>query len=188
MRSSSRRWTPVLAAAVAALVLAGCSATHVGESWQCPLAQGASCTSIAEADPAVPASATDPAVLFGEPLPGARRHVGAEAAGGSRGVGEACDGSCGFLAWFKAIFGGVAAPQALHPAPETPATAATTDRSVGPDGEAPSAPPVPVSDASLRVPEVVGRIWIAPFVDADGIYREAHWVRVVLEPAGWKLP
>ena len=49
-------------------LLAGCSATHVGESWQCPLAQGSSCTSIAEADPAVPAAART-AVLFGDPLP-----------------------------------------------------------------------------------------------------------------------
>ena len=32
------------------------------------------------------------------------------------------------------------------------------------------------------------RIWIAPFVDADGVYREAFHVRAVLEPAGWKLP
>ena len=188
MRSSPRRLAPVLTAAVAALSLAGCSATHVGESWQCPLAQGASCTSIAEADPAVPASATDPAVLFGEPLPGARRHVGAEAAGGSRRVGEACDGGCGLFAWFKTIFRSDTGAHALHPAPEVSATAASTVPAAGQNGDASSAPPVPVSDASLRVPEVVGRIWIAPFVDADGIYREAHWVRVVLAPAGWKLP
>ena len=40
----------------------------------------------------------------------------------------------------------------------------------------------------LREAEVLGRIWIAPFVDANGIYREASHVRVVLEPAGWRLP
>ena len=40
----------------------------------------------------------------------------------------------------------------------------------------------------LRTGEVVARIWIAPFVDADGIYREASYIRVVLEPAGWRLP
>ena len=39
----------------------------------------------------------------------------------------------------------------------------------------------------LRTGEVVARIWIAPFVDADGVYREASWIRVVLEPAGWRL-
>ncbi|MCY4406059.1 MAG: TraV family lipoprotein, partial [Rhodospirillaceae bacterium] len=42
--------------------------------------------------------------------------------------------------------------------------------------------------ADLRTDEVVARIWIAPFVDADGVYREASHVRVVLEPAGWRLP
>jgi len=41
--------------------------------------------------------------------------------------------------------------------------------------------------AGLRTGEVVARIWIAPFVDADGVYREASHVRVVLAPAGWRL-
>ena len=41
--------------------------------------------------------------------------------------------------------------------------------------------------ADLRTDEVVARIWIAPFVDADGVYREASHVRMVLEPAGWRL-
>ena len=188
MRSSSRRSVTVLAAAVAALALAGCSATHVGESWQCPLAQGASCTSIAEADPAVPASAARPAVLFGEPLPGARRQVGGAAAVGWSDTGEACAGGCGFFAWFKAIFGGESDPHALRPAPELSATAASAVPAVGQNGNVALAAPAPATDTSLRVPEVLGRIWIAPFVDADSIYREAHWVRVVLEPAGWKLP
>ena len=44
----------------------------------------------------------------------------------------------------------------------------------------------PASD-DLRTEEVVARIWIAPFVDTDGVYREAAWVRVVLEPAGWRV-
>ena len=160
--------------AAATLLLAGCSATHVGESWQCPLAQGSSCTSIAEADPAVPAAAR-PAMLFGEPLHGARRPTEGAAAG------ESCEGACGLLAWFREVFGA-----------DDPSTAAAapTGPPVGRDGEDTSAAPGPAiaNDASLRVPEVLGRIWIAPFVDADGIYREAHWVRVVLEPAGWRRP
>ena len=40
--------------------------------------------------------------------------------------------------------------------------------------------------ALLRTPEMIGRIWIAPYVDAEGIYHEASWVRAVLEPAGWR--
>ena len=38
----------------------------------------------------------------------------------------------------------------------------------------------------LRTDEVVARIWIAPFVDGNGVYREAGHVRVVLEPASWR--
>ena len=164
--------------ATAGMLLAGCSATHVGESWQCPLAQGTSCTTIAEADPAVPAGAAQPAVLFGEPLSGARRQVGGEAVAGWRDTDEACDDDCGFVAWFKALFGGDTDSRSPHLVQEAPAPATT---------EQPAAPE-PAADTSFRVPEVLGRIWIAPFVDADGVYREAHWVRVVLEPAGWKLP
>ena len=76
--------------------------------------------------------------------------------------------------------------EAASPAP--PSEAAAT-------GEA--APPLPAatvaarddpSGAGLRAPEVLGRVWIAPFVDAGGIYREAHWVRVVMAPAEWRLP
>ncbi len=188
MRSNARRLAPALAAALAALTLSACSATHVGESWQCPLAQGSSCTSIADADPAVPASAARAAVLFGEPLHGVRRHVGGEAGVGLRGTGEACEVGCGFFGWLKELFGTDADADAPHPIP--PATASSTDLSSGQDGEVQSALPVAAiaSDEDLRVPEVLGRIWIAPFVDAEGIYREAHWVRVVLQPAGWKLP
>ena len=160
-------------------MLSACSATHVGESWQCPLAQGSSCTSIAAADPAVPASARQ-AVLFGETLPGVRRQVGGKAAvGGEHAHGSACDGGCGFFAWLTALLKGDANTHAPRPAAEVPASAAAAEL---------SAAPAPPAGSSLRVPEVLGRIWIAPFVDADGIYREAHWVRVVLAPAGWRRP
>ncbi len=183
-----KRAALTIAGALAAFVLSACSATHVGESWQCPLAQGSSCTSIADADPAVPASAARPAVLFGETLPGARRQVGGAATGGWYEPDEACNDGCGLLAWLKGLF--AADADAPRPAPEPPATASATDLSSGQDGKGQSAPPVAAkaADEDLRVPEVLGRIWIAPFVDADGIYREAHWVRVVLQPAGWKLP
>ena len=176
--------TPVLnwcLPAAAVLLLTGCSATHVGESWQCPLAQGASCTSIAEADPAVPAGAAGSAVLFGEPLQGDHRPVDGAAA---------CDRDCGPLAWLRGLFG--SAQTMIRPCSrrKRPAAVAVTGSATGSGGEAPSREPdnLIAADASLRVPEVLGRIWIAPFVDADGIYREAHWVRVVLEPAGWTLP
>jgi len=63
-------------------------------------------------------------------------------------------------------------------------TALPTDSASGDDG--PRAGDQRGDD--LRTGEVVARIWIAPFVDANGIYREATHVRVVLEPAGWRLP
>ena len=40
----------------------------------------------------------------------------------------------------------------------------------------------------LRTPETIGRIWIAPYVDAHGVYHEAGWVRIVLRPARWRRP
>ena len=167
----------------AGALLAGCSSAHVGESWQCPLAQGTSCTTIAEADPAVPASAVQSAMLFGEPLHRARRQSDGLAPVGRREPGENCDDGCNPLAWLKGVFGvGAAADAGPLPSAETTPVAAT-EPAGKPDGIA-----APLTDGALRVPEVLGRIWIAPFVDADGIYREAHWVRVVLEPAGWKLP
>ena len=170
-----------LCAAAAGLLVAGCSATHVGESWQCPLAQGSSCTTIAEADPAVPAAART-AVLFGEPLLGAHGRADGATRPGRRDEGETCDSECGPLAWFRELFRPGAADPATRTTPAASATVAATESSAAPGSE------IAAADASLRVPEVLGRIWIAPFVDADGIYREAHWVRVVLEPAGWKLP
>ena len=164
-----------LCAFAAGVLLAGCSATHVGESWQCPLAQGSSCASIAEADPAVPSSAMRSAALFGEPLPGAHRPMDQVPVPRLRDQGEACDGACGPLAWFRGLIGFDTDEPVIQQVPVAAVTGAESE-------------PGAADNASLRVPEVLGRIWIAPFVDADGIYREAHWVRVVLEPAGWKLP
>ena len=174
--------------AAAGVVLAGCSATHVGETWQCPLAQGTSCTTIAEADPAVPAAR--PAVLFGDPLPGADRHADGAPAGGRREAGQACDSGCGPLAWLKALFGADTGDGAAPQLPQSPASAGATEPVAAPDDGAPAVEPglATTAAASLRVPEVLGRIWIAPFVDGDGNYREAHWVRVVLAPAVWNLP
>ena len=40
-------------AVLGALALGGCAGTHVGDAWQCPLAQGKACASVAAADPAV---------------------------------------------------------------------------------------------------------------------------------------
>ena len=48
--------------------------------------------------------------------------------------------------------------------------------------------PDPAAAGAFRTGEVVARIWIAPFVDAEGVYREGSWVRAVIAPAEWRLP
>ena len=197
-----RRPVAATAAVLAALALAGCSSTHVGESWQCPLAQGGSCTSVADADPAVPARAGEAMAL---PAPLYRVRAEAEPAR-PREAARAehpCDAECGPFAWLERLFGtdtdasdesagaeaalplpAHTAPAAGDPAPGDPApveTAPIETASTEPAGDDPAAD-------DLREPEFIGRIWIAPFVDGDGIYREGAYVRLVIAPARWRLP
>ena len=195
------------AAALAALLLAGCSSGHVGESWQCPLAEGGLCDSVAAADPAVPhADAARKTVLAG-PLYRVREGT---AAGISAAAGGPCPAACGGgfdpFGWLMRLLGaadgrdGEARPAAMDAgaartaaAGEAPSSTRDGERS-GPDGPAaaalPAGPPSAEREADagdLRTGEIVARIWIAPFVDRDGVYREGSYVRVVLEPSGWRL-
>ena len=237
-----------ISAATAALLLAGCSTGHIGESWQCPLAEGGTCDSVAAADPAVPDPKAAGTTVLAEPLWRVRGDELPELAPAPR-PGRAAEAPCpaacgeGFdpFAWLARLFGdGEAAdragpgdamaaaagpptagpsapgdavgeaepaassttPKGTEPGAEDPATAllpAPGSREPVPParrpGQAPSEPggqaPGPARDdpdaGDLRTDEVVARIWIAPFVDADGVYREASHVRVVLEPASWRL-
>ena len=206
------------AAAIAALLLAGCSSGNIGESWQCPLAKGGTCNSVAAADPAVPDAGTAGRTVLKEPLWRVRP---AEPA--SRPEMPPCEAECGGgfdpFGWLMRLFGAgegddtTAAQDAgprttAHFPPEIPP--ATASEASAPDAAAsypvtvktasrarkPETAPLPAEPApgagdpggdDLRTVEVVARIWIAPFVDADGVYREASHVRVVLEPAGWRL-
>ena len=144
------------------LLLAGCAgSSHVGESWQCPIAQGTACASVSEADPAATTTAETR-----ETTPPATIHP--------RETTE-ITGLRGLLAWLVKLFrldeendGEVATAEPLFAMPG-------------------SEPPDP-ADETLRTKERVARIWIAPFVDEEGVYREAGWVRVVVEPARWRLP
>ncbi len=188
------------AAMLAALLLAGCSSGHVGESWQCPLADVGTCDSVADADPAVPDRNAARNTVLGEPLwrvqdarqPDTPVEVPCD---------TACDGGFDPFGWLARLFGGETAAEKK--------TAATGPTRLLPTGApTPSTPPAepataplpaeqgspkvhPVAEdppgADLRTDEVVARIWIAPFVDAGGVYREASYVRVVLEPAGWRF-
>ena len=201
-----------------ALALGGCSGTNVGSSWQCPLARGGTCDSVATADPAVPRAASVPdaapadRMTIREPLyrvRGARPEPAA----------QPCEGGCDFdpFAWLVRLFEtadpGSGARPGLDPgagarddgeagswpddagpmkiAPETgsaPSQTAGADPAIESATGTPALPVGPEPSAALRTEEVVARIWIAPFVDANGVYREAANVRVVLEPAGWRVP
>ena len=198
-KNRARRAMAIPAAAVVAILLAGCSSGNIGEDWQCPLAKGGSCASVAAADPAVPKTGAAQALATGEPLRLLPRDSVADAFPAREPVPDAirepgqaspearsCEAECDFdpFAWLARLFGG-------SDDDDRPG-----DGSAGParvDSAASALPAGPASghDAaqadSLRTGEVVARIWIAPFVDADGVYREASHVRVVLKPAGWRL-
>ena len=210
------------AAALAALLLAGCSTGHIGESWQCPLAEGGLCDSVAAADPAVPGPGASDGTFLREPL---WRVRGGEA--GAQESAPPCDAECAGgvdpFAWLARLFAaetheGDARPAGGSAQALSATAARPSDPLSGEDADAPAEPaaalPVeagPSQDeperdgpasalpataeragedadgGDLRTGEVVARIWIAPFVDADGVYREASHVRVVLVPAGWRL-
>ena len=198
------------AALFGALVLAGCSSTHVGETWQCPLAQGGSCESVAGADPAVPARIEGGGTVLPVPLYRVRAGRDAERPRATVRAERPCDTDCGPFAWLARLFaadggGDAKGAAARSPAPKYAARPvienALPPMVVGPavDGAAVDGPaiddapvrdgPAPVDAAGdLREAEIVGRIWIAPFVDGGGIYREGAYVRAVLAPAGWKIP
>ena len=219
------RWNGLLSAA-AGLALAGCAADYVGDDWQCPLAQGSVCASVAAADPAVP-QARDPharivetptapdaagrAALLHGPRPEGSKSTAAEELD--------CASECNPLCWLAELFGASdGGPQDA----DGPGRAADDGRlakdpvskdaagAVGPFGvaagcagvtETAGAPgfrrdTVDASAAALhdggghgevREPETIARVWIAPWVDADGVYREGAWVRAVIAPAEWWL-
>ena len=200
-----RQRAGIPAAVIAVLILAGCTSGHIGDSWQCPLATGGACDSVVAADPAVPDAKAGQATALGKPLWLLPRDSGADAE--TAPPEPSCAGHCGFdpFGWLARLFAGMgaekseaagAAPSSLAAEPDT----GDVDTGAGnPDASQPETPATPVSSetatadgdtedaADLRTGEAVVRIWIAPFVDGDGIYREAAWVRVVLSPAGWRL-
>ena len=194
------------AAVLAALLLAGCSSDNVGESWQCPLTDAGTCDSVSAADPAVPDMSGPRSAILREPLWRVR------AAEPDTPVPPVCSAECeggfnpfGWLAWLLGAEeddtgNADPAPRPHASKPTTPADPAAASPAEPIQAEPAAAPLQAEPDAAqlhtitknpeadnLRTDEVVARIWIAPFVDADGVYREASWVRAVLEPAGWRL-
>ena len=168
------------------LLLAGCSSIHIGEDWQCPLAAGGSCDSVATADPAVPKTGPTRAMVTGQPIRLLPRDMEPDGVDVPGIEARSCEADCGFdpFDWLARLFGAEADDERPVVQDAKPAmTAFVPDMAVE---EAPAADDRAGAD-DLRTGEVVARIWIAPFVDADGVYREASHVRVVLEPAGWRL-
>lgn len=146
-----------------ALLLAGCAGgSHVGESWQCPIAQGVACQSVSEADPAVASAGEDLKTTVPSPV----RSI--EATGPPFPVG--------ILAWFAELF---------RIDEEDDEEVATAEPLIVPQ----PAEETPVEpNENFRTKERIARIWIAPYVDAGGVYREGQWVRTVIKAAGWRLP
>ena len=95
---------PVLLAPAAMLLLAGCAATHVGDDWQCPIAQGAVCASVAAADPAVAEAGEAERLAVPRPLYGSDvEGPGPEAAPEPR---SGCGQGCNPFAWLGRLFAG----------------------------------------------------------------------------------
>ena len=179
-KTNSIRTTAAAAIAAAGFALGGCATTHVGDDWQCPVVHGVPCQNVADADPAGPGGQQ-----YGDA--GAQQSAGARQSGGaaaSNGYGwpgeerlEPCSGGCRPFGWLRRVLSGGKSGGEDEEA--TDRVAATEQNApVGADSE----------PESLRTPEVIGRIWIAPYVDGEGVYHEASWVREVLQPARWKLP
>ena len=101
---------------------------------------------------------------------------------------EDCNTGCSPFAWLARLFAADAGDAAAGEPKKKNRKTRGLKRASSPNSEAvPDASFDPANDG-LRTPEVIGRVWIAPFVDADGVYREAGWVRTVIEPARWRLP
>ena len=241
----SRRAAGPLVSAAAVLALTGCAADYVGDDWQCPLAQGKVCASVAAADPAVPETRVPETLVPGTLVPGTRgtanpvddvplyRRIDGRIAAGAPAVRveePACRSDCDPFAWLASLFAGPAESEsgeaertdaardadiedtgaAVSQRNGEPGTAAAGQTAIDahaaestaiasdmPDDAPPltagnartdDVPDPSVAAEALRTGEVVARIWIAPFVDADGIYREGSWVRAVIAPAAWRLP
>ncbi|WP_428103007.1 TraV family lipoprotein [Candidatus Rariloculus sp.] len=193
----------VLVGTLVALALGGCAATNVGNSWQCPIVQGSVCARVAEADPAAPkrvsmgtpadtVTATQSSAVRARPFRTRRYRNGTgarvpatRAAPRARESEPTCQGTCRLsdrLAW-----GAGSTDEEPEDRRDTQAEAGSDGDRLQPAGLPPAGlPPAGSWRDSARTPEVLGRIWIAPYVDTAGVYHEPSWVRVVIEPAGWR--
>ena len=184
----------VLVGTLVALALGGCAATNVGNTWQCPLVQGSVCARVAEADPAAPkrvsmgtpadtVTATEPSAVRARPFRARRYRNGTGARVPATGAAArpresepTCQGTCRLSD---------RPGRGAGSTDEEPEDRRDRQAGAGSDGDRLLQPAGSWRD-SARTPEVLGRIWIAPYVDTAGVYHEPSWVRVVIEPAGWR--
>ena len=201
-RADSMNPTMAAALILGASLMGGCATSHVGNSWQCPLVQGSVCARVAEADPASPRRVPTHTNEAGgaatkESATRVRRYrnatgarwPAARAAASAQEPESTCKGDCRVQdrraqdggAQHRIGHGGTVAEAAgareiageTAPGVDDPPSAGLPSAGHWRDG--------------ARTAEVIGRIWIAPYVDEHGIYHEASWVRVVIEPAGWSV-
>ena len=108
----SNRFRPLntaLTVLAGVLALGGCAATHVGDAWQCPLAQGRACTNVAAADPAVAKPGDELAIRT--PLYRDRRTASHPPAADSRPgmaagrkTAKSCKSGCDPFKWLTDLF------------------------------------------------------------------------------------
>ena len=204
-RADSMNPTMAAALILGAILMGGCATSHVGNAWQCPLVQGSVCARVAEADPASPwriptyangaagAATEEPATrVRGYRNATGARWPAARAAASAQEPESICKGDCrvqdsGAQHRIGHGFGGTVAESAgageTAPGVDDPPSAGLPSASLLSAGP----PSAGHWRDGARTAEVIGRIWIAPYVDEHGIYHEAGWVRVVIEPAGWSV-
>ena len=193
----------VLVGTLVALALGGCAATNVGNTWQCPLVQGSVCARVAEADPAAPkrvstgtpasmgtlggaVTSTQPSAVRARPFRARRYRNGTGArvpATGPTARARESEPTCQGICRLSDRFG-----RGAGSTDEEPEDRRDAQAEAGSDGDRlqpAGLPPAGSWRDSARTPEVLGRIWIAAYVDTAGVYHEPSWVRVVIEPAGW---
>ena len=172
-----------------ALAMGGCAATNVGNTWQCPLVRGSVCARVAETDPAAPkrvsmdtpaetGTATEPSAVRARRYRNATgaRAPATRAAASAQAPEPTCRGNC--RPQDRPGRGSGSPDEAPADRRDTQEGTASQNDDLKPEGS---------WRDSARTPEVLGRIWIAPYVDTSGVYHEASWVRVVIEPADWKI-
>ena len=148
-------------AVLGTLVLGGCATSHVGNTWQCPLIEGQPCQSVKDADPAAQvlanADISDSAAseLF-------RADKARE-----RAPEATCRGGCRPFGWLRRAFTPRDEEQ-KDAGVDAVGTEDGTDAQAGTASGGDELEPEASWRDGARTPEVLGRIWIAPYVDAAG--------------------